>query len=180
MPVALVVTGTLIYGLTFLFTHQRGEPVNHTICWTAVNVGIPLLFLVNRFTRPKNSGALLDEPNDSFDGGYRSRQKVKVLFILWILFTGPRLLDWALSSIREIERLKQRDTHSSAAVLWTLLSSPKKVPFEQIQLELPWLEMDRVIPEVRQLEGVVYLPTAPAGLSLTEDLRKAIRSNQLI
>ena len=103
------------------------------------------------------------------------RRQVVPLFFLWILFTGPRLLDWAFRSFGEARRWKQMDIHSCAAVLWVLMSRSGKVSFDEIRQKLDWLDLEAVLPEMRRLEGVVFLKTAPAGLSLTQDFRDQIR-----
>ena len=179
-PVAVAVASASIYALCWVFT-SRGGVANHPLCiWTTLGI-IPCLFIANRFTPKRNlmEERMADGVDGSLAGHYASRQTAKLYFFLWIMFTGPRLLDWALYCFREVKRLKQLDTHSCAGVIWVLLSRPKKVPLDDIQLELPWLDMPAVLPQLRGLEGVVYLPTPPEGLSLTEDLRKAIRSGQV-
>ncbi len=56
------------------------------------------------------------------------------------------------------------------------MSRPGKVSFDEIRQKLDWLDLEAVLPEIRRLEGVVFLKTVPAGLSLTPDLREQIRS----
>jgi hypothetical protein len=92
------------------------------------------------------------------------------------MFTGPRLCNWAIASMREARQWQRQDAHGCAAVLWLLLSRPKKVPYEDFQSEIPWLDLANVLPQITQISGVLQLQGPPAGLSLTDDLRKAIRT----
>jgi hypothetical protein len=55
------------------------------------------------------------------------------------------------------------------------MSRSGKVSFDEIRQKLDWLDLEAMLPEMRQLEGVVFLKTAPAGLSLTQDFRDQIR-----
>jgi hypothetical protein len=93
---------------------------------------------------------------------------------LWIIFTGPRLVDWGMTSAREWREWRAYDTHSCGAVLWLLAARLKKVPYEEIQREIPWLNVDETGPALMKIPGVLKLKTPPAGLGLTDDLRTAI------
>jgi hypothetical protein len=93
------------------------------------------------------------------------------------MFTGPRLCSWGFASLRESRQWQELDAHGCAAVLWLLVSRPKKVPYEDFQSELPWLDLTIVLPQITRVPGVLQLQSPPAGLSLTEDLRKAIRTS---
>jgi len=178
MPVALAVAAGLVYALLHGFGRRREEPLSSTTClWISLAI-IPLMFIGNRCTPRRN---LMDErmsegPSDSFGGHYSRRGEVYFQFILWIMFAGPRLLDWALECFREARRLQQQDTHSCAAILWLMLTRGKKVPYEDLEREIPWLNVATALPEVRLIPGVVSLETQPAGLSMTQDLRENIRS----
>ena len=118
-------------------------------------------------------------PPDSFAAYQTNKGVVIGAVFMWTMFTGPRLFIWAASQFRESQRLLAQDTHSCAAVLWLLLCRNKKVPYEDLQTELPWLEMDSAIPQVMTIPGVVRLQTAPAGLSMTQELRDAIRAGKM-
>ena len=119
-------------------------------------------------------GDAVDALTDRFSP--RRRSEVVGLLFLWILFTGPRLLDWGLASFREARRWQEMDTHSCAAVLWLLSSRYKKVPYEDFQSELPWLDLPAALMELERVPGILRLQTPPPGLGLTDDLRKAIRT----
>ena len=178
-PVALVVVLTGIYWLLRLFTQDRsGHLGDPTKClWITLAI-VPCQFIANRLVPHRNlmEERMREGPEDSLMGDYLARREVVLLFSLWILFTGPRLFDWAFRSFAEARRWKQMDLHSCAAVLWILMSQSGKVAFDEIRRQLDWLDLDAVLPEMRRVDGVVFLKTAPAGLSLTQDLRDEIRS----
>ena len=96
---------------------------------------------------------------------------------LWILFTGPRLLDWAIHSFRESARWKQTDTHSCAAVIWMVATRPRKVSFEDIRRELDWLDLEATLPQLKRIPGVLFLKGPPPGVGLTQEFRSAMRSD---
>ena len=177
-PVALAVATTIVFWLIRLFTHDGYYNLgdSKTSLWISLAV-IPLMFLGNRvmprrdLMEERMSGDATDVALARFGAG---RGVVLGLLFMWILFTGPRLTDWALASLRERRRWLQMDTHSCAAVLWLLASRLKKVPYDEIGREIPWLNLDGVMPELARIPGVLRLKAPPPGLALTDDLRKAI------
>jgi len=179
MPFALALAAALVFAILHGFGQRRDEPMTTTTAvWISLAV-IPVMFIGNRCV-PRQSlmDKYMDEGAPSFGGRYGRRGEVYVAVILWILFAGPRLLDWSIASFRERTRLKTVDIHGCSAVLWLLLSRYKKVPYEEIQTAIPWLDMDNTIPQVMAIPGVVALTVAPAGLSLTEDMRKGMRAGE--
>jgi hypothetical protein len=181
-PVALIFALTCVYWLLRLFTEQRYAPGNRITClWITLAI-LPLMFIGNRLAprhdlmEERMSGGPAEAALAQYGAG---RSQVVILFFLWILFTGPRLVDWALGSFKEIHRLKQQDAHGCAAVLWLLVSRYKKVPYEDFEREIPWLDLTAVLPEVIRIPGVLELKTPPTGLGLTDDLRAAIRSGRV-
>jgi len=51
----------------------------------------------------------------------------------------------------------------------------KRGAHPDIQRELDWLDLEGTLPQFAWIPGVLYINTAPGALSLTEDLRTAIR-----
>lgn len=173
-PLALALATTCVYWLLRLFTHDAaGNLGNSRKCLLISLAFIPCLFVGNRIARRRD---LMEEQLSDGRDGFSVRREVVPLFFLWIMFTGPRLFNWALHSFREAQRWQQTDIHSCAAVLWLLLSKPGKVSFDDMQHQLDWLNLDVVLPEVNRISGVVSLKTPPAGLSLTQDFREQVRS----
>ena len=64
------------------------------------------------------------------------------------------------------------DVKSCAAVLARLLGSPHRVAVETLRLELPDANWENVLKQLKLIPGVVFLPSAPAGLSLTGEFRQ--------
>jgi hypothetical protein len=174
-PVALVVALTLIYLLLLLLAHRSRDPGIAVKClWITLAI-LPCLFIGNRLAPRRN---LMEERmsagSDDVLGNFVARREVLPLLFLWIVFTGPRLFDWAAASFRESKRLKQMDIHSCAAVIWMLVSAGRKVSFEDIQRDLEWVNMEAVFPELKQISGVLILYAPPPGLTLTPELRNSI------
>ncbi len=180
-PIALIVALGLVYCLARLFTHDRSyNPGNPTTClWITLAV-LPLMFIGNRVVPRRNlmEERMSEGPGD-FLGRYAARRVALLYFFMWILFAGPRLFDWALHSFREIKTWKEMDTHSCAAVLWLLLTRPRKVPYEDIRQQLDWLDLDTTIEQLKQIPGILFLQTPPPGLSLTQEFRDEVRKDLL-
>jgi hypothetical protein len=179
-PVAVGVAATCVYGLVRLFTRTRyPHPGDVALCFWVSVAAIPFMFLGNRVIPQPN---LMEErmEGDAVELAVArygfGRAEVVWSLLLWILFTGPRLVDWALASVREGRRWRQLDTHSCAAVLWLLASRQKKVSYDEIEREIPWLDLNAVLPGMTRIPGVLKLKAPPPGLGLTEDLQSAITS----
>jgi heme/copper-type cytochrome/quinol oxidase subunit 2 len=177
-PIALAVSAFLIFIIVRAFNRGSDDPNVDAKCfWITLGI-IPVLFVINYFMPSSNEPEKFyhEEPDDSLVGSYIHRRKTQARFFFWFLFTGPRLISWSIYSFREISRLKALDTHSCAAVLWLLMIKHSKVSYPDIQRELDWLDMDATLPQLARISGVRQLTTPPPGLSLSEDLRTAIRT----
>ncbi len=180
MPFALALASGFIFLILYGTGQRRMHPMSmSTAIWISL-AAIPVMFMGNRCT-PRQS--LMDKYMSegrvtSLADRYRRRYEVYGEVLLWILFAGPRLLDWSIASFRERTRLTTVDVHSCASVLWLLLARYKKVSYEEIQAAIPWLDMDNAIPQVMAIPGVVALTVAPAGLSLTQDMRDMMRAGK--
>lgn len=181
-PIALAVALTLVYLLARLLTHDASyHPGSSTTgIWITLAV-LPLMFIANRLVPRRNlmEERMSEGPEDSFVGHYAARRVALLYFFMWILFAGPRLFDWALHSFRQIKTWKQMDTHSCAAVLWLVLSRPRKVPYEDIRQQLDWLDLDTTLEQLKQIPGILFLQTPPPGLSVTQEFRDEVRKDLL-
>jgi hypothetical protein len=179
-PIGLAAGVALVFALACLFTaKQSGNPDVGKSIWVALGC-IPLMFIGNYLTpRPEKKLGW----DHGIDGGIGGRVvgRYKALFgvMSWILFTGPRLLNWSIKSFQAAKETGQQDVHSCAAVLWVLMSRPNRVPLDEIPAALEWLNFDATLPEVQKVPGVLFLQGPPAGLTLSTDLRNAIRANKL-
>jgi hypothetical protein len=181
-PVGLAIGVVLIFAIARLSARHSANPgIDAKCAWIAL-CSLPVLFIINFFT-PRNTGPekyYHDDPDTSLVGGYVTRRKVQARVFLWLLFTGPRLVDWVISSFRRIYRLKKQDTHGCAAVLWLLMVKGKRVAYTDIQRELDWLDVEATAPQLAWIPGVFYIRTGPPAVSLSEDLRTAIRSGAAV
>ncbi|TAL01621.1 MAG: hypothetical protein EPO07_08160 [Verrucomicrobia bacterium] len=180
LPLATVTGGILIFGLLRVITHDSTDPRMDVKCfWITLGI-IPVMFLINLLIPQKREPEKYyhedSAVDDSLVDSYVHRRKVQARFLLWIILTGPRLLSWSLFSFREISRLKKQDTHGCAAVLWLLMVKRSKVTYENIPLELDWVDVEATIAQLRYIPGVLFPKTPPAGVSLSDDLRTAIRT----
>lgn len=184
LPAATVVGGILIYAVLFLISHQSDRDPDITvldskILWTTLGI-ILAMFIINAFIPKKKEPEKFyyegPEPDDSLIGGYIQRREIVAKFFLWIILTGPRLLSWSTFSLREISRLKKQDVHSCAALLWLMLTKRAKVPYDSISKELDWLDLEATLGQLQHLHGIVFLKNPPPGISMTDDLRSAIRN----
>jgi hypothetical protein len=179
LPIGTATGALLIYGLLRVITHESEDPQIGTKCiWITLGI-VLMMFVVNLLIPRKKKDEKFyheDSGDDSLAGSYVNRKKVQAQFILWIILTGPRLLSWSLFSFAEIRRLKQQDLHSCAALLWLMMNKRSKVPYETIPQELDWLDVEATLAQLKFVPGVLFLKTPPAGVSLTDDLRKAIRT----
>jgi len=176
-PIALAAGMLLVYIIARVLTRDAHDAQTEALCFWIALGSMPVLFLINRFTPRSTEKEKFyhEDPDTSLVGSYMRRRKAESRFFLWILFTGPRCVDWTISSFRQIHRLQKQDTHSCAALLWLLMLKGKRVGYPDIQRELDWLDLGATAPQIGWLPGVLYINSAPPALSLTEDLRVAIR-----
>lgn len=174
-PIALLVALLLVYCLARLFTHDASNNPGSSSkgIWIALAV-LPLMFIGNRLVPRRN---LMEERMSGELDHYAARRLALPYLFMWILFTGPRLFDWAFSSFRKIKSWKEMDTHSCGAVLWLLLTRPRKVPYEDIKQQLDWLDLDATLEQLKQIPGILLLNTPPPGLSLTQEFRDEVRKD---
>jgi hypothetical protein len=181
-PIALVVDAFLIFVIVRRITRDWDDPQMNVKClWVTLGI-IPVLFVINRFMdRGKGTEKYYhDEPDTSVTGSYWRVRKAEAGIFLWVLFTGPRLVDWVIFSLRQIRQLTRQDTHSCAAVLWLLVVKAKRTAYPDLQRELDWLDVEATLPQLAWISGVLYIKTTPPAVSLTDDLRNAIRAGEAI
>ncbi len=177
-PLGLIVGFLLLLLIVAMFTTDRYGRPRTAAFWIALAC-IPLLFLGNYLMGERRKRNHWED--NSPDGVIEIlflRYKIVFAIICWVLFTGPRLLSWAIESFRKARITGQQDTHSCAALLWMLASRPNRVQFEEIPVTLEWLNLETTLPEVQKIPGVIYLAGPPAGLTLSTDLRAAIKNDK--
>jgi hypothetical protein len=162
---------------------ERDSPdpnVAATCVWIGL-ASIPVLFLINFFIPrgDKKEVYYHDEPDTSVIGMYQTRQRVKIQVILWILFTGPRLVNWSIFSFKRIVQLKRQDTHGCAAVIWLLLAKGRRLAYPDIQTELDWVDVEATMRQLAWVPGLLFIKREHPAVSLTDDFRAEIRKDLL-
>jgi hypothetical protein len=173
-PVAIVAAVGLVAVVAWLFSNfgHRAGPHGFHLAYLLVGLAaVPLMFIGNWFF-PRES--LVDKWAAEGVPIAGRRQQAILQGFLWVMCAGPRLFNWAQEGFQEAKELQGQDTHSCAAVLWVLISSPKKVPFADFPAKVPWLNLEAVTPDLRRIPGVLFLRAAPEGLSITQELRDAM------
>ena len=88
-----------------------------------------------------------------------------------IIYAGPRLLLASVGFIDEIIRKLRLDVMACARIFQVLLSRNSRVSFAELASRTGIAHSFKIFPQLREIEGVVFLSAEPPGLSLTSDLR---------
>jgi hypothetical protein len=96
---------------------------------------------------------------------------VSARMIVDLLFIGPRLLFGGSNLLRESGRARSANTNTGSRVLWTLLSQPRKVSYEELSSLYPAPELTQAFHALRLIPGVVFLEL---GVTLTDELRREL------
>jgi hypothetical protein len=99
--------------------------------------------------------------------------------VLSILFIAPQLVAAGKGAFLRRNRLLALDISICAALLGYLVTQPKKVSFTELLRLFPQYPMSEVLPQLADIDGVVFLKTDPPGVSLTGDLRTEIQEHVL-
>ena len=98
-----------------------------------------------------------------------------VKILVTILYTGPRMLTVAWRLWKRAGRLKRIDVEGCARVLRMLLLAEGRVPFRTMFENDATLDPHELLPQLREIDGVVFLPSEPPGLTLAPFLVEEIR-----
>lgn len=90
-----------------------------------------------------------------------------------ILFASPAVIMSGLEFYGNVGIWARLDAIGCAAVLNKLLSSPHRVSYDVLKRDLPKLNWDVVLEQLKLIPGVVFLRSTPAGLSVTGELRQS-------
>jgi len=178
-PIVLLLTWGMIFGILELFSRRHDWEGNTILLLVASFMVLPLLFLGNWLI---SLGKLYEEHfiEGSFSGPagrYSVGGRLAILLLIaWILFTGPQIFQWARKGFREARKWREQDTHGCAAVIWVLATRHKRVPIEEVERELPWVNLDVLFPQLMRIPGFLHLPGPPEGFGLNDTIRAAIRT----
>src|ERR1044071_1863513 len=96
--------------------------------------------------------------------------------IVDILFTGPRLVVAAWNATKKACRLLRMDADGCARVLAVLPSRNGHFSLDELMEWSGLADGSRVFQQLRDIDGVVFLHSEPAGMSLTAELRQELRA----
>ncbi|MEX0717431.1 MAG: hypothetical protein WD066_12630 [Planctomycetaceae bacterium] len=96
-----------------------------------------------------------------------ARAHASFKMILTILFVGPRAMMGAWRSCVRARELQQVDVKNCVPVLRIALHRQRRVPFVELADTLPDVDWQSAVRQLSLLDGVVFLPSEPAGLAVT-------------
>lgn len=89
-----------------------------------------------------------------------------------LLYLGPHLLTLAAGFFRQWLLWKRLDREVVAEVLHLLAAEGRRVAYDEIARRIRGFSHSRTVPQLQLFEGVLFLTSAPTGLSLTSTLRE--------
>jgi len=93
-----------------------------------------------------------------------------------LLFSGPRLLFTSCDSFGKALRLLRLDIPRVTAILLWLWERGWKATVEEVSLNFPGLNAVRILPQLRDIPGVIWLPKIHGVIILSEEFRRALAS----
>ncbi len=98
--------------------------------------------------------------------------KMFVRMLATLLLSGPRLLVLAWDLVQRGRRLKELDVAACTKVLSILLKRQSRVSMKDLLNEVPQATLQTALPQLGDVDGVVFLSTAPIGLTLAPRFQK--------
>jgi hypothetical protein len=173
----------VVYGFVWIVS-QSGLSHWGRIFYALVGTG--LLFLGNKFASTDELDALQLklEPNRFISSvqlrsvGYGALSAFSsfenapglVKFVTIPLFMGPRIIMAAVGMIRQGMALKDFDHLACGRVLNSIIRAGKRVSFEQLGEKFSELDLERIVPQLMLLDGVILLKSEPIGLTIGPDM----------
>jgi hypothetical protein len=105
-------------------------------------------------------------------GPQRFHSFVKILTS--ILYIGPRMCDLVWAQFQRGLRLSRLDAASCSRVIATLTIAGEKVSLADLFEKHHDLDPDRLLSQLHDIDGVLFLTATPPGLSLSTDLREEL------
>ncbi|WP_160164556.1 J domain-containing protein [Pedosphaera parvula] len=91
-----------------------------------------------------------------------------------LLYLGPRLFLATFGLLNTAYKQLSLDTRACAKIICVLLSRNSRFSFEEVEMKTGIGHSLGVFAQLHNIEGVVFLPSHPAGISLTSDLRSEL------
>jgi hypothetical protein len=103
--------------------------------------------------------------------------KVRALAIVinYVLCGGVILVLGSVGKLRRFRRLMQIDVPECARVITLLQAMVRRQSFVEIVEKLPGLDPVKVFDDLRYIDGVLFLSTEPAGLTLHPELKQELQ-----
>jgi hypothetical protein len=93
------------------------------------------------------------------------------------LYCGPRVVMSGVKTLGKANRIRRLDVDACGAVIAALLATNRKLAFQEIVNKVGGIDPTRVFPQLRDIDGVVFLHAEPAGLTLSRELRQELLHN---
>jgi len=93
------------------------------------------------------------------------------------LYSGPRVVVAGIKTLGKAKRIRHLDVEPCGSVIAALLDSHRKLSFQEIVHKVEGIDPTRVFPQLHDIDGVLFLQTEPAGLTLTQELRQELLRN---
>jgi hypothetical protein len=91
-----------------------------------------------------------------------------------LLFSGPRILFAACDSFGKALRLSRLDVPQVTAILLWLWERGNKATVEEVSLIFSRFNAVRILPQLRDIPGVIWLPKSHGVIFLSEEFRSAL------
>jgi len=117
-----------------------------------------------------------DPGEDSLLGDLNNRtgkQNLGQLLLCW-LYGGPALVLGGLSHRREAAGLSGEAAEACAAMLYVLFQAEHRVSYADLPTVLQGVNVRDVATRLHAIEGVLFLESAPAGMTLSSPLREEL------
>jgi hypothetical protein len=175
--VLLYAIGAVLIGISGLFS-WRGVEINLFNPWLAGGALLVVLTLSFRSAYKLRwgmdySGA--DADWRSRDSGHFDRGSTES--IREIVFAGPGMFNHSIECVarsRRLIRLSYRDLLQVATLFVWLFDRGRKATVQEISAELPEADAIRIIPQLRDMPGVIWLTYHHGVIILSQELRQGL------
>ena len=87
------------------------------------------------------------------------------------LYTAPRTLRWAWNSVVKAFLMGRVDVPACAAIITVLSDAGHRLSFQEIADSVEGMDPGKTFQQIHRVDGVLFLASEPAGLSLGTDLK---------
>lgn len=141
--------------------------------WLLGFLGSVLLFATYTPTRIEELSEFRSPGEDSLWAAASHRtgkQNLGQLLLCW-LYGGPALVRGGLAHLRGASGLRGEAAEACAAALYVLYEAGQRVAYTDLPTVLQGVQVQDVAARLRAVDGVIFLESAPPGMSLSTPLR---------